>query len=93
MSELKILPVKWVKGQIDAETRPEVRIYMFSVRPVDYINIPAHQAHLQAYNSRVAAFIRQNELDCIAVSDPNKALAEDILATLVDCPIPGESLA
>jgi len=35
----------------------------------------------------------KNELDGVTVGHPNKALAEDILAALVDGVIPGKSLA
>jgi hypothetical protein len=44
-------------------------------------------------DSRVAAFIRQDELDGVAVSHPHEALAKDVLVTLVDGIIPGEPLA
>ena len=60
---------------------------------MDNFNVPTHQAHLQTQNSRVAAFVQQDELDSVTVSHPNKALAEDILAALVDGVIPGKSLA
>jgi hypothetical protein len=60
---------------------------------VDNVDAPTHQAHLQTQNSRVAAFVRQDELDSVTVSHPNEALAKDILAALVDGIIPGKSLA
>jgi hypothetical protein len=60
---------------------------------VDNVNVPTHQAHLQTQNSRVAAFVQQDELDSATVSHPNEALAEDILAALVNGIISRKSLA
>jgi hypothetical protein len=59
---------------------------------VDNVNIPAHQAHLQMQDSRVAALIGQNELDGVTISHPHEALSKDVLTTLVDGIITRESL-
>jgi hypothetical protein len=60
---------------------------------MDYVNIPAHQTHLQAKDGMVGTVIRKNEMGCVTVGNPHKALAKKHMAALVHCPITRESLA
>jgi hypothetical protein len=60
---------------------------------MDYVNIPAHQTHLQAKDGMVGAIVGKNETDCVTVSNPHKPLTKKHMAALVYCPITRESFA
>jgi hypothetical protein len=60
---------------------------------MDYVNILAHQTHLQAKDGVVGTLIGKNEMDCVTVDNPHKALTKKHMAVLVHCPITRESLA
>jgi hypothetical protein len=56
------------------------------------IYVPAHETHLETQNCWVISIIRQNESDCIAVSDPHGALPEKHVMALVNTPVTGKPL-
>ncbi len=60
---------------------------------MNYVNIPAHQTHLQAKDGVVGTVVGKNETNHITVGNPHKALTKKHMAALVDCPITRESLA
>jgi hypothetical protein len=60
---------------------------------MDYVDIPAHQTHLQAKDGMVGTVIGKNETYLVTVGNPHKALTKKHMATLVHCPITRESLA
>jgi hypothetical protein len=60
---------------------------------MDYVNIPAHQMHLQAKDGVVGTILGKNEMDHVTVGDPHKALTKKHMAALIHCPITREFLA
>jgi hypothetical protein len=59
---------------------------------MDYVDISAHQTHLQAKDGMVGTIIGKNEMDRVTVGNPHKALTKKHMAVLVHCPISRESL-
>ncbi len=70
-----------------------VSIHDITIVPMDYVNIAAHQMHLQAKDGMVGTVIGKNEADPVTVGNPHKALTKKHMAALVHCPITRESLA
>jgi hypothetical protein len=60
---------------------------------MDYVDIPAHQTHLQAKEGVVGTVVGKNEMDHITVVNPHKMLTKKHIGALVYCPITRESLA
>jgi hypothetical protein len=60
---------------------------------MDYVDIPAHQMHPHAKDGMVGTVVGKNEMDCVTVGNPHKALTKKHMAALVHCPITRESLA
>jgi hypothetical protein len=89
----KVVVQKGIEFQVNAQTQPVIGINEFGVRAVYNINVPTHQVHLQSKNCRIAAFVGQNELYCIAISHPDKTLSKNHVAAFVDGAIPSKSLA
>jgi hypothetical protein len=81
---LQIILKQWIELDVCAKARPIVSVNELLIWAVNDVNIPAHQAHLQTQDSRVATIIRKNEFDGIAVRNPNKLLPEDIMPDFVD---------
>jgi hypothetical protein len=50
---------------------------------MDYVNIPAHQTHLQAKDGMVDTVIGKNETNRITVGNPHNALTKKRMAALV----------
>jgi hypothetical protein len=50
---------------------------------MDNGGITIHQTHLQAQNGWVGTVVGKDELNCITVSSPHKALAKEHMAALV----------
>ncbi len=92
MSELNVLPKKWVEVKVDTQTRPIIGVDELSVRAVHNIHVPTHKAHLQLQNSRVAASVGQNEFYGIAIGDPEKALSKYVVSAFVDGVVSRKSL-
>jgi hypothetical protein len=59
---------------------------------MDDIDIPAHQAHLEAENRWVGTIIRKDELNRIAVGCPHESLSKEHMTTFVYCPVTSEAL-
>ena len=93
LDEPKIITEQGIKLDVHSEARPIVGVDELVIWAVDDIDIPAHQAHLQTKNCRIAAVVRKDELDCITVRNPNKALPEDIMPDLVNPIIACKALA
>jgi hypothetical protein len=60
---------------------------------MDYVDIPAHQMHLQAKDGMVGTFVGKDESYHITVSNPHKALTKEHMAALVHSPITREPFA
>jgi hypothetical protein len=60
---------------------------------MDYVNILAHQTHLQAKDGVVGTLVGKNKTDSVTVGNPHKALTKKHVVALVHCPIIRESLA
>ncbi len=70
---------------------PIVWVTNVMIISMDNFDIPTHQTHLQAENGWVGTVIGKDEINCITVSSPHKALAKEHMAGLVHCSITGES--
>jgi hypothetical protein len=75
---------QWINIDVRAKAKPIDGVDELVVGAVNDVDIPAHQAHLQTQESRVAAIIRENEFDGVTVCNPNKALSEDAMPDFVD---------
>jgi hypothetical protein len=89
----QIIAEKWIKLDVRAKARPIVSINELVVGAVNDVDIPAHQAHLQTQDSRVAALLRENEFDGVTVHNPNKTLRKDVMSDFVDTVVACETLA
>jgi hypothetical protein len=69
-----------------------VRIDQMIVGAVNNINVPAHEAHLQAKDGLIGTILRQDKLDCVAIH-PNELSAVAHVTDFIHCPIPAETFA
>jgi hypothetical protein len=80
-------------SKVGAEAQLIVSIRYIIIVPMDYVDIPAHQTHLQAKDGMVGTVVGKDETDCLIVGNPHKALTKKHVAPLVHCRITRESLA
>jgi len=92
VSELNVLPKKWIEVKVNTQARPIIGVDELGVRAVHYIHVPTHKAHLQTQNRSVAAFVGYNEFYGVAVGDPDKTLSKYVMLAFVDVIIAGKSL-
>jgi hypothetical protein len=58
------------------------------VIPVDDVNVPSHQAHLQAEDGVILPVVLMDVLYCVAVGDPNKLLTKEVVEAFVHPIVP-----
>jgi hypothetical protein len=54
---------------------------------MDNVDIPTHQTHLQMKDGPIGTEVGKDELNCITVHCPHKALTKKHVAALIHCPI------
>jgi hypothetical protein len=60
---------------------------------MDNINVPSHESHLGSRNGRDIAVVGQDEMDCIAICNPHKALPKQHVTVFVNSPVTGKPLS
>jgi hypothetical protein len=89
--ELKVFFEERVKVKVSSKTGPIVCIEEITIVLMDNIDIPAHQPHLKAENSRIGTIIRKDEFDSISVSCLYKLLLKKDKAALIDQTVAGKT--
>jgi hypothetical protein len=59
---------------------------------MDNINILAHESHLESQNGWVIAIVGQDEMDCITICNPHKALPKQHVTVFVNSLVAGKPL-
>jgi hypothetical protein len=57
------------------------------VVPMDDINVPAHETHLESQHGWIVAIIQLDEMSGVTICDPHKALSKEHVTILVNGPI------
>ena len=60
---------------------------------MDDVDVPTHQAHLQAEDSRIAAVVGQDKFNGVTIRDPDEPLTEDVVSDLIYAVVACEAFA